>query len=294
MIKSFLKKMLAQSDLQKPANETNRLIQQYIAGDRIPWSPGYKPYRMQLLKKVVSDEALLEIFRKGKPLPENYGLGIDERIVEYPWVLARLDCSLGRLLDAGSTLNYPYLLNLPQLETKSIAILTLAPENVEKRTNVSYLYGDLRETILRDNIFDWVVCISTLEHIGLDNTIFYTKETKYQETSLDDYQKVMSELRRVLRRGGRLLLTVPFGIAQNFGWMQQFDSSGLVDIAKAFGAEPSHSTFFQYLSDGWILSNQEACSECEYYNIHSTPEPASDRAAAARAVACLEFVKDSE
>jgi SAM-dependent methyltransferase len=295
LIKSFLKNILTnEGDRPKQVNETDRLIQQYIAGDRIPWSPGYKPYRMQLLQKVVGDEALLQVFREGKPLPKNYGFRIDERIVEYPWVLARLDCHSGRLLDAGSTLNYPYLLNLPQLETKSIAIVTLAPENVEKRANVSYLYGDLRETILRDNVFDWIVCISTLEHIGLDNTILYTNETKYKETSLDDYQKVMSELRRVLRSGGRLLLTVPFGIAQNFGWMQQFDSSGLVDIANAFGAEPSNMTFFQYLADGWILSDREACSQCEYYNIHSTPEPASDRAAAARAVACLEFVKDLE
>jgi SAM-dependent methyltransferase len=270
--------------------QSNNSIQQYLDSGRIPWSPGYKPYRLQLLQQAITNEKLLESFSRGEALPQNYGFGIDERIVEYPWVLSRLDRHPARLLDAGSTLNYPYLLDLPQLATKSIIIMTLAPEHLEKRANVSYLYGDLRDIIIRDRIFDLVVCISTIEHIGLDNAL-YTKDSKYQENSPQDYRSALSELRRVLVPGGRLLLTVPFGLKQNFGWMQQFDDRGLTDISIAFGSEPVSTTFFQYLPQGWIISDREACSQCEYYNIHSTPEPASDRAAAARAVACLELVK---
>jgi SAM-dependent methyltransferase len=280
---------IATSDRPK----ANNLIQQYIDNGRIPWSAGYKPYRIKLLQQAVTDEKLLETFRRGETLPRNYGFGIDERIVEYPWVLSRLNTQPSRLLDAGSTLNYPYLLDLPQLAPKSIIIMTLAPEHLEKRANVSYLYGDLRDIIIRDRTFESIVCISTLEHIGLDNSI-YTDDSKYQETSAEDYRQVLSELRRVLAPGGRLLLTVPFGLKQNFGWMQQFDAAGLTDIVAAFGSEPIDTTFFQYLPQGWIISDREACSQCEYYNIHSTPEPPSDRAAAARAVACLEFVSDSQ
>ena len=40
--------------------------------------------------------------------------------------------------------------------------------------------------------------------------------------------------------------------------------------------------------------NKFSTQKTHCLSIHSTPEPASDRAAAARAVACLEFVKDSE
>ena len=280
------------TEISNDSNQTQNLIEQYLEGGQIPWSSGYKPYRMGLLQEVLRNEELLQTFWEGESLPENYGFGIDERIVEYPWVLSRLGQNQGRLLDAGSVLNYSYLLDLPQLETKSITIMTLDPEHLEKRNNVSYLYGDLRDILIRDNVFDYIVCISTLEHIGLDNTVFYTNEAKYKETKPQDYRKVMSELQRVLAPGGRLLLTVPFGLPQNFGWMQQIDSSGLIEIAKAFGAQPINTTFFQYLPQGWIISDEQACSECEYFNVHSTSEPASDRAAAARAVACLEFVKD--
>jgi ubiquinone/menaquinone biosynthesis C-methylase UbiE len=46
-----------------------------------------------------------------------------------------------------------------------------------KQNNISYVYGDLRNTILKDQCFDEIVCISTLEHIGMDNTMLYTKDS---------------------------------------------------------------------------------------------------------------------
>lgn len=272
-------------------NTTNDQIQQYINGGRIPWSPGYKPYRMGLLQKAVRDAELLKIFKTGGMLPPHYGFGIDERIVEYPWVLSRLDKGPGQLLDAGSTLNYPYLLDLPALSEKSIIILTLAPEHMEKRANVSYLYGDLRDTVIRENTFDSIICISTLEHVGLDNTKLYTSDEKYAESSAKDYLRVVTELKRILRPSGHLFVTVPFGVYQNLGWMQQFDIKGIEDIVSTFGTAPVNEAFFQYVSDGWIISTAEVCNACEYFDVHSTPEPAADRAAAARAVACLDFVK---
>jgi SAM-dependent methyltransferase len=246
---------------------------------------------MQLLRQAVQDAALLRRFREGVVLPEAYGFGVDERIVEYPWVLSRLDPSPAVLLDAGSTLNYPYLLDLPQLREKTVVIYTLAPEWQEKRASVSYLYGDLRATLLRDEAFHVIVCVSTLEHIGLDNTKLYTTDPQFKETRPAEYQKVLRELRRLLAPGGKLLLTVPFGRAANLGWMQQFDEAGLDDVCSAFGESPRYRTFFRYSPSGWGLASAHECAACEYFDVHSTADPASDRAAAARAVACLEWVK---
>ena len=272
------------------AAERERQVRAYLAGGRVPWSEGYKPYRAELLRRVVQDEALLAGFRDASPLPNGYGLGIDERIVEYPWVLARLDAAPGRLLDAGSTLNQAYLLDLPRLARKTLVILTLAPEHFERRPNVSYLFGDLRDLILRDAVFDTVVCISTLEHVGLDNTRLYTADERFREGRPDDYRRVLAELRRVLVPGGRLLLTVPYGRAERFGWMQQFDAAGLEDVAATFGARPAATTFFRYTPAGWVLADAASCADCAYYDVHSAGDPAPDGAAAARAVACLEFV----
>lgn len=283
--------MLLDRYLRSRRHKPKNLVERYLRNGQIPWSEGYKPYRMQKLQTAVQDQDLLTTFRNQKTLPKNYGYGLDERIIEYPWVLSRLDNDSDRLLDAGSTLNYPYLLDLPGIASKQIVIMTLAPETTTKRDNVSYLYGDLRDILLRDNTFQWIVCISTLEHVGLDNTKLYTHNADFNEESTQDYRTVMAELRRVLAPGGRLLLTVPFGRAQNFGWMQQFDQAGVAEIVAAFGAPPICETYFQYLPMGWVMSDAKACVNCEYFDVHSAKEPASDRAAAARAVACLEFTK---
>jgi SAM-dependent methyltransferase len=269
-------------------------MQQYLDNGRIPWSEGYKPYRNQLLQQVVGDPEILACFQAGKPLPENYGFGVDERVIEYPWVISHLNNSGGRLLDAGSTLNYPYLMELAPIASKQIVIMTLAPEQQFGKANISYLYGDLRDIGFKDSLFDQIVCISTLEHVGLDNTRLYTSDATFAQAELQDYRQVLRELKRVLVPGGQLFLTVPFGKAQNIGWMQQFDAAGIAEIVATLGSDTTQQTIYQYTSQGWILSDANQCSACEYFDVHTTPIPASDRAAAARAVACLEFTKQAE
>jgi SAM-dependent methyltransferase len=170
-------------------------------------------------------------------------------------------------------------------------ILTLATSRLETRPKVSYLLDDLRATILRDDLFEIIVCISTLEHVGLDNTRLYTPDGRYAERDLDGFQPAVQELRRMLAPGGRLLLTVPFGRREDHGWLQQFDAAGLERVAKGFGSTPDFSAYYRYDSDGWHLADAADCAACAYFDVHSGGPPASDGAAAARAVACLVFTR---
>jgi len=268
-------------------------IDSYLNSGRIPWSVGYKQYRYNILKDIPADRALLDAFGRGVTLPRDFGIGIDERIVEYPWLLSRMPGTGRLVLDGGSVLNYPYLLDAPQLSGKRLVILTLAPEStMAKRQNVSYMFGDLRETLFRDGVFDLIVSISTLEHIGMDNAKLYTLDDQHNESQPDDYLRVIKEFHRILKPGGRFLMTVPFGKAQNLGWLCQFDSHRLKKAIGAFGPDLEATTFYKYGHEGWALSNEDACACCEYYDVHSAKTPALDLAAAARAVACLEFVKN--
>lgn len=267
-------------------------IDKYLKSGRIPWSPGYKQYRYNLLKEIPTDRALLDVFARGDSLPQAYGIGIDERIVEYPWLLSRMSSDGGLVLDGGSVLNYPFLLDAPQLAGKQLVILTLAPEStMAKRQNVSYMFGDLRETLFRDGAFDLIVSVSTLEHIGMDNAKLYTQDDQHNESQLDDYLKVIKEFHRILKPGGRFLMTVPFGKAQNLGWLHQFDHQRLQKAISAFGPGLEAATYYKYGPGGWMGSDEAGCADCEYFDVHSATAPAKDLAAAARAVACLEFVK---
>jgi hypothetical protein len=289
-MKMRLRKLIQSSP--PPPRPPTRLspIQTYLAGGRIPHSEGYAPFRRQFVKETLQNPELMEHFRRAIPLPSEYGVRLDERVIEYPWVWAHLLEHPTHLLDAGGTLIFPELLDSPQLETKSIVVYTLAPETwVHIRPNVSYIYGDLREMILKDALFQEIVCISTLDHIGMDNTQIYSTDPRFQENSPDEYRRVLQECRRLLAPGGHLLLTVPFGRRENLGWMQQFDAELLQDVIHTFGGQVVTQAFYKYSSKGWQIATIQECANCSYFDVHTAKQEAEDGASAARAVACVEL-----
>ncbi len=268
--------------------------------ERKPYSRGYMIYVQRLVVRTLNDGGLVESFRRGAPLPDGFGPDIDERCVEYPWALANLPAGPARMLDAGSTLNYDFLLDQEAVRQKVLHILTFAPEKQAFwNRGISYLFADLRDIPVRDGYYDVIVCISTLEHVGCDNSR-WTKQDSHREERPEDFLLAMSELRRVLRPGGLLLLTVPFGAYCHYGWFQQFNRPLLSRAIDAFGsAAECTETFYRYTSEGWHRATAEECADCEYVRSYKGPpsqwpsriplEP--DGAVAARAVACVRIVK---
>lgn len=114
-----------------------------------------------------------------------------------------------------------------------------------------------------------------------------------------DFMKAIAELKRVLKPGGVLYVTFPFGKYENHGFFQQFDAPLMDLLIDEFAPVHFNETFFRYDPDGWKLSDRDACSQCEYFNVHkskyfdatSTIEYPFDYAAGVRAVACLELRK---
>ncbi|WP_052049886.1 class I SAM-dependent methyltransferase [Leptolyngbya sp. KIOST-1] len=269
-------------------------IDRYLSGDRTPWSPGYEPYKQQTIQEVLQNQSLLEIFDQGQSLPSGYGLYLDERCVEYPWLFSKLPDVAQYVLDAGSVLNYEYLLDHPYFANKRLHIATLAPEyRCFWEKGISYFFEDLRELPIRGEFYDAIVCLSTLEHVGLDNTQ-YAQSERYSENQSNDYRLAVKELSRILKPGGSLFLSVPFGKYQNFGDFQQFDAALLADAIAAFGpAQAIEKTYFKYSADGWQVATEADCADCKY--VHSDEwfgkAKPSDGAAAARAVACVHILR---
>lgn len=261
----------------------------YVKSARLPWSRGYDEYKWSVIEKTLADTALMRKFENNGNLPANYGPALDERVVEYPWALSKIPPTSGlEILDAGSTLNYRPIIKSPYLKNQRLTIANLNPEkNCFYKQGVSYQLADIRSLPFKNETFNIITCLSTLEHVGMDNALYTGQK---QAGRPGDFSAAVAELKRVLKTNGKLLITVPFGKYENHGFFQQFDSARVEAVRKIFGGQ-SRAAYYKYSSAGWQVAEAEDCKDAEYFDVRKHSNPAPDRAAASRAIACLLLTK---
>jgi SAM-dependent methyltransferase len=159
----------------------------------------------------------------------------NERVVEIPFVLqtlAKLSIP-SRILDIGSC--------------ESLVPLFLASlgHRVTALDIREYSYSHPRLYSVRTNIVDWcgdgqsydaVVLLSTLEHIGLP---CYSNEV----IDLEADRKAMEVVHRVLRPGGTLILTVPFGLSNRDDFQRTYSASDLKELLQGFSIQRCGLTY---------------------------------------------------
>ncbi len=268
------------------------LIQMYNQGGRIPWSDGYTEAKWSFIKNTFADEEILKAF-KNKVLPQGYGKGFDERVVEYAWIFSQIPSGPQAVLDAGSTFNFEIILKHPALQNKKLTSVTLYPEspNFNDR-GVSYVYADLRDLPFRDGLFDTIVSQSTLEHIDMDNSIYETggKAAVFRQDKSYEYKKAIAEYFRCLKPGGTLLITVPYGRFENHGFFQQFDAEMIEQLESVLKNDGQITrSFFRYTIQGWVACSQVDCNTAESFNPHTGVGKGDDMAAHSRAIYTLHF-----
>ena len=195
----------------------------------------------------------------------------DERVVEIPWVLARLDGR--RALEVGYAFaEPPYLAALLQAGFEELVGVDLATADVEGLIGVQ---ADVRDLPFEDGAFDLVLCVSTLEHVGADNT-------GYGLAAEDDGASrltALRELRRVLVSDGRLLITVPCGEPSDYGWFRQDDVGGWTRLFTRAGFFVEEQEVYELTAEGWRAAPE----------LDSTGLRYGERGPAASAVICAEL-----
>ena len=197
----------------------------------------------------------------------------DERVVEIPWVLSRLRAS-GRVLEVGHAFaETAYLGALLRSGVELVgADLAAAARDIEGMETVE---ADVRELPFPDRSFDQVLLVSTLEHIGADNTVYGL------DAESDGAARVeaLRELKRVLRVDGGLLVTVPLGEPGDHGWFRQEDEQGWAALFARADFFVAESEAYELHDEGWRTEPAFRAEGVRY----------GERGPAASAVLCAEL-----
>ena len=91
--------------------------------------------------------------------------------------------------------------------------------------------------------------------MGKDNSKYYKPVAELPdklEDALVPQVKAMSEMLRILKPGGKLILTLPFGKFVDYGWFINYDSRRVADLFQQVPPGNIHAEYFEYTSAGWM------------------------------------------
>lgn len=207
----------------------------------------YHSYKWSMIANLQSEDILVS-----EKLDYKF---LDERIIEYHYLLNDLN-NLQKnsiILDAGSVMNFDKIIELIPETIDKVFIQTLTPERkIISSERVSYLYSDLRRQLFKDGLFDYIVCISTLEHVAMDNTKLYGAREYEKSNDVNAQAKiVLQNLVNMLKVGGQLLLTVPVGISMQHEWVRVFSTGELTKILSGVSGINVNIIYWKNFGSHW-------------------------------------------
>jgi O-antigen chain-terminating methyltransferase len=212
--------------------------------------------RVELLDDGLA-RARAERLKEGRPRELLAPAWADERAIEIPWALARY-AGEPRVLDVGTAFAEPlYVEGLHELGAESLTTVDLAePADV---------VADVRALPFDDASFDLALCISTLEHVGRDNTVYDVDAARDERGD----EQALRELRRVLAPDGRLLVSVPTGERDDQGWQLQRTPEEWIDVFERSGFVVYEDELYLHTADGWRTATLADASAARYGEHHA-------------------------
>lgn len=180
-----------------------------------------------------------------------------ERILENPLIVRNVPEKRSVILDVGSRYSQIPL----ELASLGHSVYALDIEQYAfKHKNLTYVKEDIRETTFPDSFFDVVTIISTLEHVGMGETSYNDKKERNGDVT------AMNEIARILKPGGIVLLTVPFGKAKFLPFLRVYDRARIKLITKYFSV--AKEIFMLNDNENWEISTYQKVKDIE--NTHHT------------------------
>lgn len=147
------------------------------------------------------------------------GMVTTERVIEYPFVFQNLDRAAGPLLDVGSCSSGLSI----ALASRGFTVIGLDVNPYPYRhPNFRAVRADAMRMPFAGGAFAGVLAVSVVEHIGIGHYGDPLAERGDQAT--------IREIARVLKPGGRAVITVPFGVAQRDDFQRVYDPPGLREL----------------------------------------------------------------
>ncbi len=200
---------------------------------------------------------------------DGVGVGLTERVIEIPWVLRRLPSDdEKRVLDIGTAFSLIVYKWLLVRQPHVIEIADLAKAHVPGlRSHVA----DVRNLPFADDSFDVAICVSTLEHVGMDNSDYGIESGGAGDVD------GLRELGRVARR---VLVTVPAGSDENLGWQRQYAPRTFRRVVEEAGLAVERLEVFAHdPASGWAVAEEDSVEDRTY----------GQGAFAAAAIVCAEL-----
>jgi len=216
----------------------------------------------------------------------------DERVVEYPyfvdWIIQ--GGIINEHLDIGCTANTNLLDSIYKKYFKSIYFSNVVIEPIKVTIPTYYHLSQLNNAFEDNRKFKSISCLSTIEHIGFDNSHYGSNiPVLYTDVNIKPLLDSINDIARITADGGRFLISVPYGYREVLihpetgkGGSQTFsynELSSAKELLDQLGFQ-ANIEVYNITNHGWELTDSKLC-KARY----------ADGTPAASAVAFLKGVK---
>jgi SAM-dependent methyltransferase len=124
----------------------------------------------------------------------------------------------------------------------------------EKSLSKYFSRMDGREMAFRQGIFDLVICISAIEHVGIPSKLYNIKKIDREGD-----KRLMSEINHVLKQNGKVILSLPYGNKFNRSEYRIYNRSSLDDLISDFSVIKKE--FYLFEKGGWKKCKRQSIAD---------------------------------